>query len=163
MTIVVDIGSSERAGEDSAEALIRRFQPTLYYGFDPDPDGLNGTAKIDGVREITFSRSAAWTHNGWIGFKESGVDGIRSFTGEGIGMAVDCFDLAEFLFDLPEKVVLKLDCEGCEYELIPHLIETGAIGKVELLLVEWHKDGGGVLETNGVAPIHVPVPWELWG
>ena len=116
-------------------------------------------------RTISFWRKAAWVYNGFIGYQEAGIDGIRSYVGEAVGpTAVPCFDLAEFLRFSPENVILKMDCEGAEYTLIPYLVGTGAIERVELLLVEWHKPEGGVLELkDGLAPIHVPVPWEIWG
>jgi FkbM family methyltransferase len=168
MTTVVDIGASTRAGEQSLVPLIKRFEPDWLYAFDPLwPDEVfKGREEIVtniGRLALTQSRKAAWIHDGHIGFLRAGDDGIRSHVDPNHAASVPCFDLANFLLSLPEKVILKMDCEGAEYTLIPHLIETGAIEKVELLLIEWHKPEGGMLEANGVAPIHVPVPWELWG
>jgi FkbM family methyltransferase len=34
--------------------------------------------------------------------------------------------------------LLKINIEGGEYELLPHLIETGYIRKVRFLLIQWH-------------------------
>jgi FkbM family methyltransferase len=35
-------------------------------------------------------------------------------------------------------VVVKMDVEGAEYELVPHMVEMGAWIVVDYLLVEWH-------------------------
>jgi FkbM family methyltransferase len=168
VTIVVDIGASTRAGEQSLVPLIKRFDPDYLFAFDPLwPElpfkGEQEFSSRIGKLTMTQSRKAAWTYDGYIGFRKEGDDGIRSHVDPQSVAQVPCFDLANFLLGLPSGVILKMDCEGAEYTLIPHLIETGAIEKVELLLIEWHKPEGGVLVTNGVAPIHVPVPWEVWG
>ncbi|KAF9953377.1 hypothetical protein BGZ70_000265 [Mortierella alpina] len=45
-------------------------------------------------------------------------------------------------------VVVKMDIEGAEYEVIPHMADMGAWVVIDHLLVEWHgpKVGGGTLE-----------------
>ncbi|MGW8324094.1 MAG: FkbM family methyltransferase [Desulfobacterales bacterium] len=37
-----------------------------------------------------------------------------------------------------EKIVVKMDIEGAEYEVVEHLIETGAIDHIDTMYVEWH-------------------------
>ena len=37
------------------------------------------------------------------------------------------------------KIVMKLDTEGAEYRLLPHLIERGAACTVDLMFLEWHQ------------------------
>lgn len=162
--IVVDIGCSNREGEESVRPLIERFKPDLFFGFDPDPNGQEWTVFSESGCKIVFSRKAAWVRDGEIGFRESGAGGIRSFVGEGSGMkTVPCFDLAAFVAEQPEPVVLKLDCEGAEYALIPHLIETGSISNVRLLLVEFHdRNRGGNLGSIPDSMPAIPVPWEVW-
>ena len=41
-------------------------------------------------------------------------------------------------FSPEDKIVLKVDIEGGEYHLIPHLIETGAINYVDEIYMEIH-------------------------
>ncbi|KAJ1623655.1 hypothetical protein T492DRAFT_1053544 [Pavlovales sp. CCMP2436] len=36
------------------------------------------------------------------------------------------------------KVVMKLDVEGEEYKIIPHLIETRALCVIDVIFIEWH-------------------------
>lgn len=53
---------------------------------------------------------------------------------------VETVDLAAFIFGLNTRVnLLKMDIEGFEVEVIPHLIRTGSIDKIDLCLVELHE------------------------
>lgn len=38
-----------------------------------------------------------------------------------------------------ERVFMKMDCEGAELEIIPHLHETGILKQVDFLVLEWHR------------------------
>jgi len=59
---------------------------------------------------------------------------------------VTCIDLNEFIlqFNKDDYIVLKLDIEGAEYEVIPHLIEGGSIRYVNEFYIEWHDVRVGV-------------------
>ena len=52
---------------------------------------------------------------------------------------VDAIDLAEFVLALPRPVKLvKLDVEGVECPIVNRLIDTGAIERTEIVVVELH-------------------------
>lgn len=40
------------------------------------------------------------------------------------------------------KLVVKIDAEGAEYEIIDRLAETQLLGKIDLILLEWHQRTG---------------------
>jgi FkbM family methyltransferase len=44
-----------------------------------------------------------------------------------------------------EKIVLKVDCEGAEYEIIPALFKSGLLKQVDVIMMEWHVKGPGEL------------------
>jgi FkbM family methyltransferase len=46
------------------------------------------------------------------------------------------------------QIVLKLDCEGSEYEILKDLIGTGAIRHVHLAVMEWHRVTGDKDEVD---------------
>jgi FkbM family methyltransferase len=52
------------------------------------------------------------------------------------------------IFDenLNSKVVLKMDCEGGEYEIFEDLDKNNLINKFELIILEWHDKGANLLE-----------------
>ena len=45
-----------------------------------------------------------------------------------------------------QKKVLKIDCEGAEYEIIQKLSDTNLLSDIDILLIEWHDKGAKVLE-----------------
>lgn len=162
--IVVDLGHAPCAACDSVPLLVERFNPEVLYGFDPQVITWHGP--MDDTLVI-LSPKAAWTHDGLIYFREDGVASCvvgtqmepvlpenMWLTPGVIPRLVECFDLSAWLLALPEEeVVVKLDAEASEYTLLPHLIETGAIDRISLLLMEWHGD----------ARIEVPCPQKDWG
>ena len=142
--IVVDLGCCSYARgnrvEDSIQTLVRRFKPAVLFGFDPHPSLLEAVGNVYGATVIT-SRKAAWTSDGDIGVAVNSncthVVPTRPW-GNGLGVA-SAFDLAAWVKTLPDtKIVLKVDIEGAEYVLLPHLIEEGLIDRFSRILVEWH-------------------------
>ena len=54
------------------------------------------------------------------------------------------------------SLILKLDCEGCEYPIMAALKKAGLLGQVDAFLIEWHKCGAADLsETLTVAGFFV--------
>lgn len=50
-----------------------------------------------------------------------------------------------------ESVILKLDCEGAEYDIIDQLNQTGLIKKISMIVIEWHMKGYESLNNTLVA------------
>lgn len=132
--IVIDVGAAKHGGDESIPYLIEEFKPDVLYGFDP-AYLVGSVAGQIGKTQVFTSRSAAWLYEGEVGFSGDGLRGHVDDTGE----PVHCFDLSRFILALPdEPVVLKLDAEGAEYALIPHLIAQGADLRLQLAWIEWH-------------------------
>jgi FkbM family methyltransferase len=55
------------------------------------------------------------------------------------------------------KLVIKIDCEGAEYEIIEKLSGQGLLAKIDVLMIEWHLKGPehitGFLTKNGFGMI----------
>lgn len=138
MTVVIDVGAARYGGDYSMERLIDQFNPTHLYAFDPNP-----ALELPELCEetiIELHHAAAWIRNGTVGFR---ADGLNSWlTDDGRAPSVPCVDLAYFIHALSEKhddqLVLKLDCEGSEYELLDWIIHQDADELLDLVLVEWH-------------------------
>ena len=50
-----------------------------------------------------------------------------------------------------QKKVLKIDCEGAEYEILEKLSELNLLLDVDVLLIEWHDKGAKILEELLIA------------
>jgi FkbM family methyltransferase len=54
---------------------------------------------------------------------------------------VPCVDLAHYLADRSSpdtRIVLKMDVEGAEYDLLPHLLESPVMERLEIVFCEFH-------------------------
>ena len=50
-----------------------------------------------------------------------------------------------------QKKVLKIDCEGAEYEILEKLSQLNLLADVDVLLIEWHDKGAKILEDLLIA------------
>ncbi|MFV8342084.1 FkbM family methyltransferase [Flavobacterium sp. XS2P39] len=46
-----------------------------------------------------------------------------------------------------QKIVLKIDCEGAEYEIMQKLNYSNLLKDIDILLIEWHDKGAKILEN----------------
>lgn len=134
MRVVVDIGSASYGGDQSVLPLIEEFQPDRLLGFDPNTEARD---YMVGETEVSERRLAAWTSDKALMWTRAGLGGWLEPTGS---VQVVGFNLPALLlsFDETDEVILKLDCEGAEYQIVPALMATGAAARLRLALIEWH-------------------------
>lgn len=95
---------------------------------------------------FTYERKAAWTHNKGVaikGMRMARVDdnvviqkGDNRQTWLSPSVDVAAYIMSNFTKD--DFVVIKLDIEGGEWTLIPHLVRTGAIEYIDEVFFECH-------------------------
>lgn len=154
--IVIDVGCAKWGGDESIPDLVRDYEPSTLYGFDPAAEEAD---YFLGNTIVVVHPWAAWTYDGRIGFKVAGLGGQVT---DGATQH-PCFDLARFIHGLPDdEIVLKIDAEGAEYTLLPHLREHDADLRLKLACVEWHCEvcgiGGNGRHREGCRGDHVA--WE---
>ena len=98
---------------------------------------------------VTYIRAAAWWKNTTLVFfpSQSSISsslspvmaGRYGLLGRKNVTALDLAELVRRRVRPGDRLVLaKLDIEGAEYEVLPHLLLTGAICHIRYLIVEWH-------------------------
>jgi hypothetical protein len=140
-TIVVDVGCAKHGGDESIPDLVREFGPSELWGFDPAARDMAYMIDDTTVIESTY---VAWKFDGKIGFKIAGLGGHVTSSEPA---ATPCIDLARWINEMSleptDRLIVKLDCEGAEYDLVPHLVERDADLRIDLMLIEWHCEGCG--------------------
>jgi hypothetical protein len=129
--IVIDVGCAKYGGDESIPYLIEEFSPRVLYGFDP---ACESTTYHVGDTLVVTQPWAAWTEDTMVGFVH---EGLRGRVKKG-GKETVAFDLSKLILDFDDDIVLKLDCEGAEYTLLPHLRDTDADLRLKLIWCEWH-------------------------
>lgn len=82
-------------------------------------------------------------------------------------LAVECIDLDLWIknnFDRNDYIILKLDIEGAEYFVLPHMISNGSIEYIDQLFIEWHWRKVGVFKSvhdNLIKQLNIPIK-ERW-
>lgn len=138
VSTVIDVGCARYGGDFSVERLLEEFQPKTLIGLDPSPDVANVCEFVGDTLVMTF-RAAAWTSFEAVVYHGGGLGGYVDL--EPPGEWVHGFDLAR-LVKAFSPVVLKMDAEGAEFVLLPHLIEQGADEHIALAWIEWHPAKG---------------------
>jgi hypothetical protein len=141
MRIVVDVGCAKYGGDESIPYLVEEYQPDVLLGFDGSASLYDepNLERIGNALVIRF-RIATWTFDGVIPWKGKGLGGHVAEKGAGADR-VQCVDLATVLGALADRgddVILKMDAEGAEYVLLPHLTARGVDSRLERMVVEWH-------------------------
>lgn len=173
------------ANKGKTYADFKRENPTLHrsFLFEPNPE-LAGRLKdrYEGDTSVSVIEAAASFENGvrpfYPGLKSSeagtcmkGKTNTKYPVNYNVVHWVKQLDLAEHMMmhvdPFNARVVMKMDVEGFEYTLIPHLFKQGVLRWIEELRVEWHNkkfsvprhvhdEAVGMLRDSGVKVI----PWK---
>jgi FkbM family methyltransferase len=118
---------------------IDAYEPNDIY--EPLWEAIN-----DFYPEVMFYPYAIWTQNDYVDFDRRvdkhamGSTMMKNKHGYGMGIEtmVRCFDILSILPSNDEKVSLKIDAEGAEYDILERIVKAGKSHQIDRLYVEWH-------------------------
>jgi len=147
--IFLDIGGWNGA---SAEFFLKYHPESKFYEiftFEPDRENIRYIKKKN--LPITLIPKSAWSNNGIMKFYPGGAmkgSGGTMYSQKTTGninpkkfYEVQTIDIAEFIknnFIESDYIIMKMNCEGCEYEIIPHLQIRGLIPWMNKWFIQWH-------------------------
>jgi FkbM family methyltransferase len=148
--ILVDIGGHQ--GE-TITRFYREVDDAAHWEihcFEPDATNAEYIHKTySQVPNLTVYPAAMWTQDGsmplYVGSAHDG-EGSTLLAGKQTGAVnynspvwARTLDITKWLGQHPaDYTVVKMNIEGAEYELLPHLAETGALAKIDELYVQTH-------------------------
>lgn len=171
--IFLDIG-----GWNGASAIFfRKYHPQgsefEIFTFEPDKKNIQ-TIKSKKL-PITLIEKAAWSRNGKIKFYPGGAmpgSGGTLYSQKTTGninpkvfYEVEAIDIAEFInknFIKTDYIILKMNCEGAEYEIIPHLKKMGMIDWIDKWFVQWHYEKLKMSKERHISTASILPEWHEW-
>ena len=152
LLIILDLGANDGCSILKFKKIIKDKQINNYkiYSFEPNPffkKRLEDMTKSD--ENVIFSNKLVGTQNTktQLFLSHEGNEGSSIYSDKQTNnvrsdkyVICETIDIAEFIIQLPShnKLWLKMDIEGSEYNIIPHLHKKNCLKKIDKLLVEWH-------------------------
>ena len=139
--VIVDCGGNIGL---SAIWFARTYPEAEITVYEPDV-GLSAILKRNlaraGHAQARVVNAAAWVSDGEISFNATGDDSGRIDPSG--ATRVRAIDLSQAL---PDRVdLLKLDIEGAEFEVLEHLVSSGAINRIQNIAAEFHPTRNSML------------------
>lgn len=142
-TFFVDCGAN--VGKVTLETF-REHPDWTFHAFEPNPKCIKVLQGLL-IPNLVIHETAVWVSNGnQILYLPKQILSGTLMTGKKNlpiieTLEVPTIDLGAWLLSLPpDPVVLKMDIEGAEYQVLPHLLNSGALKQVVELQVEFHYD-----------------------
>lgn len=124
-------------------ATLRDHPGARITAFEPDPAVfamLRENLEANGARSVTLVNAALGAEDGEMGFTPDGQAG-GMLTAGGAGMRVRVERLSRHLDR--DVDFLKLNIEGAELDVLRELRESGTLGRVQAMVIEYHGWPGG--------------------
>ena len=137
---LIDVGCAHYGSFKSIEHICddEAFDVGVAFGLDPrcEPQTYWHEQTL-----VTMVEMAAWTSTGSADWQDAALG--SGIVPNGGVRRVKTIDLAALVLGLA-PVVLKIDAEGAEWDLVPHLLAHGLMAEefVRLAWIEWHDRPG---------------------
>jgi FkbM family methyltransferase len=167
-TVIFEVGGN--IGED-LEQYIYRFPAARIFSFEPVPElfavlqqkfGSNPNVKLTQAGVSYSDRQTTFVVGGNHGEGSSHTN----TTAYGQRITVQLRDASALLNEVQTATgkvpdVVSVNCEGCEYDVLGRMVETGWLGRVPFLQLSWHVVGG-VPDRVGKRCAIEKVLWEKY-
>lgn len=148
----IDAGANKGQSIDLFKSTNEDYRYSPYswaiYAFEPHPYFKTFLTKKD----IHYINKAVWTENTVIPFYVNPAnnesqgsslikDKISGDLDKEKPIYVETIDFSSWLksnFYFEDKIILRMDIEGAEYEVLRHMIDTKAINLIDHLIIEFH-------------------------
>ena len=160
-SIVIDIGAN--VGISSLFFSKLNYVEKIY-AFEPVKEtfeqaqynlGLNGKIhKVEWIKNIGLGKED-YKDTFKYNKNSKGKVGVRSKSSLNSDITVETevqicdasSEISKILNDIKtKKIILKIDCEGAEYEIIDNIFKSGVINQVDIIILEWHDKGPQLIE-----------------
>jgi FkbM family methyltransferase len=140
--VYIDLGANEYSS--SIENWFRKTYPGgKHFNVIAFEANENNLKSFKNHPEVELHNVVVWHQNTTIPWKSQGsrsgfVGGGSSDPASGTKKAIDIADFIKRRFVRDDFVVVKMDIEGAEYNVVPRLLETGAVSLIDEIFVEIH-------------------------
>ena len=173
----LDLGSSDDVliigGHIGISAgYIHRNYSSRIHIFEPIPEFSSGLRDLfKSYENIKVIEAAVACFDGFL---ELHIDGEKSgIEAQGRSVSVSAIKLSRIIQKNFKQIgLIEMNIEGGEYSVLPNLIESGQIGKVKVLLIQFHRysiqdDINRALIHKGLSKTHKLIfsydwVWEKW-
>lgn len=167
--IFLDVGAA--AGE--SVVFFREHHPEAeqfeIFCFEPHPDNI---AFLKKIHDITLIKACVWVNNNDVEMRFGKLKSGSVYADKSTGrlssqVTVPAIDIAEFIkenFTKDDEIWLKMNVEGAEYVVIPHLKEHNLLEWVDRMYVKWHvsKIPSVTREEHNIVEKMVPGCFNKW-
>jgi FkbM family methyltransferase len=132
---------------DTYEAALRNFDlnPGLSASITSANVGLAATSRTETVLFSHERKGVAGNQHTTSFYQERG----EKFEPRRVALRAVTEVLDDILRQHPDRaLVLKIDCEGAEYEIIEALHRHGSLRRASVMMIEWHARGPDPLATH---------------
>jgi len=154
MRVFIDLGAFTG---DTLEIALKRYKGfDRFYAFEPLVKNFEILKKKFGDRENVYLVNAAadtearkakfYLGNEW-GDEGGSLCDNKTTCFKDKFENVTCLDFSKFVtenFSLKDKIILKVDIEGKEYDLFKYMIKENSISYIDKIYCEWHNDRIGL-------------------
>lgn len=162
----------------SAKWALKKYDIARIDSFEPLPENIEVFRADDGISKdsVTLHENAVWIHDEtrvfhsqfWGTRTGSSLIYGKDISGGFLPKPIDvqCIDLARWIkmnVSSENYNILKIDIEGAEYHVIPHLIEQGIESCIDEWFVEFHGEKTPNHDPRVERYVKENLKWTDWG